>query len=230
MRGRGRGCCLGCRGCPDIWELENGDFAVIGTTLQIVGESLAEAIDLRAGKVNVSSTIKARIDVFDAAGEHVGHVGERGNQFGMFDRPKGVALDSAGHIYVVEGMNDVVQIFDASGRLLLVFGGSGAGDGQLWLPTGITIADDMVYVAYSANRRVQVFEGLCIARKSSGSRKTFTVRKVSYGVGVERIFPTHSPSIDRIEVMTRGKVRRSRLYYLRSLRGKQAKIKEAGRL
>ena len=74
--------------------------------------------------------------------------------------------------------------------------------------------------------RIQVFEGLCIARKRSGGRKTFTVRKISYGVGVERIFPTNSPNIDRIEVVSRGKVRRARLYYLRQRSGKAARIKE----
>jgi len=74
-----------------------------------------------------------------------------------------------------------------------------------------------------------VFEGAVIRRKRGNSRATFTVRKVSYGVGVERTFPLHSPVIDRIEVVTRGRVRRSRLYYLRQLRGKEARIKELGR-
>jgi large subunit ribosomal protein L19 len=74
--------------------------------------------------------------------------------------------------------------------------------------------------------RVQVFEGDVIARSGSGVRETFTVRKVSYGVGVERTFPVHSPSIDKIEVVTRGQVRRAKLYYLRDLRGKAARIKE----
>jgi large subunit ribosomal protein L19 len=69
-----------------------------------------------------------------------------------------------------------------------------------------------------------------IRRRRGDVRSSFTVRKISYGVGVERTFPLHSPSIDRIEVVTRGKVRRSRLYYLRSLRGKQARIKEAGKM
>jgi DNA-binding beta-propeller fold protein YncE len=101
-----------------------------------------------------------RVQTFDAEGRFLGTFGKLGDGAGDFDKPKGVALDSAGHVYVVEGLNDVVQIFDASGRLLLVFGGSGAGDGQLWLPTGITIAYDIVYVADSANRRVQVFEYL----------------------------------------------------------------------
>ncbi|MBM9462781.1 50S ribosomal protein L19 [Aeromicrobium sp. YIM 150415] len=74
--------------------------------------------------------------------------------------------------------------------------------------------------------RVQVFQGVCIKVQGSGVGRTFTVRKVSFGVGVERTFPLHSPVIDKIEVATRGDVRRAKLYYLRNLRGKAAKIKE----
>jgi len=74
--------------------------------------------------------------------------------------------------------------------------------------------------------RVQVFQGVVIARSGQGVRETFIVRKVSFQVGVERTFPVHSPVIDRIEVVTRGDVRRAKLYYLRNLRGKKAKIKE----
>lgn len=74
--------------------------------------------------------------------------------------------------------------------------------------------------------RIQVFEGICIRRSSGGVRASFTVRKNSYGVGVERTFPLHSPRIDRIEVKSRGVVRRSRLYYLRDLTGKKARIRE----
>ena len=74
--------------------------------------------------------------------------------------------------------------------------------------------------------RIQVFEGVVIRRKRGGVHGTFTVRKMSYGVGVERIFPTHSPVIEKLEVKARGKVRRSRLFYLRELRGKAARIKE----
>lgn len=76
--------------------------------------------------------------------------------------------------------------------------------------------------------RIQVFEGIVLRRKGHGVEATFTVRKVSYGVGVERIFPLHSPMIDKIEVGTRGKVRRSRLYYLRNLSGKKARIEGEG--
>ncbi|QQS32390.1 MAG: 50S ribosomal protein L19 [Acidobacteriota bacterium] len=74
--------------------------------------------------------------------------------------------------------------------------------------------------------RIQAFEGICIARKHGGVRETVTVRKVSFGVGVERIFPLHATVIDHIDVIRRGKVRRAKLYYLRNLRGKAARIKE----
>lgn len=74
--------------------------------------------------------------------------------------------------------------------------------------------------------RVQVFQGVCIRVHGKGVGRTFTVRKVSFGVGVERTFPLHTPSIDKIEVVTRGDVRRAKLYYLRNVRGKAAKIKE----
>ena len=74
--------------------------------------------------------------------------------------------------------------------------------------------------------RVQVFQGVVIARQGSGIRETFTVRKISYGVGVERIFPVHAPVIEKIEVVRRGEVRRAKLYFLRDLRGKAAKIRE----
>ena len=74
--------------------------------------------------------------------------------------------------------------------------------------------------------RIQVFQGLVIARQGSGIRETFTVRKISYGVGVERIFPVHAPVIEKIELVRKGEVRRAKLYYLRDLRGKAAKIRE----
>src|SRR5574340_1233714 len=83
-----------------------------------------------------------------------------------------------------------------------------------------------VKVIEGSKERVQVFKGVVIRRQGGGIRETFTVRKESYGVGVERTFPVHSPNIDHIEVLTRGDVRRAKLYYLRELRGKKAKIKE----
>ncbi|MDD4568526.1 MAG: 50S ribosomal protein L19 [Tepidanaerobacteraceae bacterium] len=81
-------------------------------------------------------------------------------------------------------------------------------------------------VVEGSRERIQVFEGTVIARKGGGLKETFTVRKISYGVGVERVFPLNSPRIDRIEVVKKGKVRRAKLYYMRKLRGKAARIKE----
>jgi large subunit ribosomal protein L19 len=83
-----------------------------------------------------------------------------------------------------------------------------------------------VKVIEGSRSRVQVFQGVVIRRHGGGVGETFTVRKVSFGVGVERTFPLHTPIIDKIEVVTRGDVRRAKLYYLRDLRGKAAKIKE----
>jgi large subunit ribosomal protein L19 len=86
--------------------------------------------------------------------------------------------------------------------------------------------DVHVKVIEGSRSRVQVFKGVCIKVQGSGIGRTFTVRKVSFGVGVERTFPLHTPVIEKIEVATRGDVRRAKLYYLRNLRGKAAKIKE----
>ena len=86
-----------------------------------------------------------------------------------------------------------------------------------------------VKVVEGSRERLQAFEGTVIAKRNGSSRETFTVRRVSYGIGVERTFPLHSPRVDHIEVIRRGKVRRAKLYYLRNLQGKAAKIKEAGR-
>lgn len=83
-----------------------------------------------------------------------------------------------------------------------------------------------VKVVEGNRERIQVFEGTVIARHGGSVRETFTVRRISYGVGVERIFPVHSPRIERIEVMRRGRVRRAKLYYLRSLTGKAARIRD----
>lgn len=83
-----------------------------------------------------------------------------------------------------------------------------------------------VVVSEGGRERIQVFEGVVLARKGGGLSETFTVRRISYGVGVERVFPLHSPSIAQIEVVRRGRVRRAKLYYLRKLRGKAARIRE----
>jgi large subunit ribosomal protein L19 len=81
-------------------------------------------------------------------------------------------------------------------------------------------------IVEGGNERIQIFEGIVIRIKGSGLSETFTVRKISFGVGIERIFPIHSPRIDKIEVVRRGKVRRAKLYYLRNLSGKAARISE----
>ncbi|ARQ06712.1 50S ribosomal protein L19 [Macrococcoides canis] len=83
-----------------------------------------------------------------------------------------------------------------------------------------------VRIVEGSRERIQVYEGVVIKRRGGGISETFTVRKISYGVGVERTFPVHTPKIEKIEVLRRGKVRRAKLYYLRSLRGKAARIKE----
>ena len=83
-----------------------------------------------------------------------------------------------------------------------------------------------VRVAEAGRERIQVFQGVVIRRQGGGLRETFTVRKMSFGVGVERTFPLHSPTIGKIELVTTGRVRRAKLYYLRELRGKKARIRE----
>ncbi len=90
---------------------------------------------------------------------------------------------------------------------------------------GDTIRVD-VRVVEGNKQRIQAFQGVVIARRGGGTRESFTVRKISGGIGVERVFPLHSPSIDKIEVLRHGKVRRAKLYYLRDLRGKAARIEE----
>ena len=82
-----------------------------------------------------------------------------------------------------------------------------------------------VKIVEGEKERIQLFEGVVIRKKRGGIRSTFTVRKISYGIGVERIFPTHSPRVDRIDILSRGKVRRGKLFYLRGLKGKAARIR-----
>jgi len=83
-----------------------------------------------------------------------------------------------------------------------------------------------VKIKEGEKERIQVFEGIVISKRKGTTNATFTVRKISYGIGVERVFPLHSPIIDKIEVVTKGRVRRSKIYYLRKLRGKAARIRE----
>jgi large subunit ribosomal protein L19 len=82
-----------------------------------------------------------------------------------------------------------------------------------------------VKIIEGEKERIQPFEGVVIRKKKGGIRSSFTVRKISYGIGVERVFPTHSPRVDRIDVISRGKVRRAKLFYLRGLKGKAARIR-----
>ena len=83
-----------------------------------------------------------------------------------------------------------------------------------------------VKIKEGEKERIQVFQGVVISKRKGTTNATFTVRKVSYGIGVERVFPTHSPILDKVEVVSRGRVRRSKIYYLRKLRGKAARIRE----
>jgi len=83
-----------------------------------------------------------------------------------------------------------------------------------------------VKIKEGEKERIQIFQGVVISKRKGNTNATFTVRKVSYGIGVERIFPLHSPALDKIEVVTHGRVRRAKIYYLRKLRGKAARIKE----
>ena len=83
-----------------------------------------------------------------------------------------------------------------------------------------------VKIKEGEKERIQVFQGVVISKRKGSTNATFTVRKVSYGIGVERVFPTHSPILDKVEVVSRGRVRRSKIYYLRKLRGKAARIRE----
>ena len=87
-----------------------------------------------------------------------------------------------------------------------------------------------VKVVAGSRERLQAFEGVVIAMRNGGVRETFTVRRVSYGIGVERTFPMHSPRVDHVEIIRSGKVRRAKLYYLRNLQGKAAKLKEVKRV
>ena len=97
----------------------------------------------------------------------------------------------------------------------------------LTIPLIFFAQEEEVVIKEGEKERIQVFQGVVISKKKAGSANaSFTVRKVSYGVGVERIFPLHSPIVDKIEVVTRGRVRRAKIYYLRKLRGKAARIKE----
>jgi len=112
----------------------------------------------REGLLYVSDSMNFRVQIFSADGRYRSSFGRLGDGSGDFNRPKGVAVDSDGHVYVVEGFHDVVQIFDPDGQFLLAFGEPGHAEGEFWLATGIHIRDDRIYVADSANGRIQEFE------------------------------------------------------------------------
>ncbi|HPC59398.1 MAG TPA: 6-bladed beta-propeller [Verrucomicrobiota bacterium] len=103
--------------------------------------------------------MNSRVQILDAAGRFVGQIGRLGDSPGQFSRPKGVAADSFGHVYVIDALFDNVQIFDPAGRLLLAFGAPGSGAGEFWLPNGIAISrNNEIFVADSYNRRLQIFK------------------------------------------------------------------------
>ncbi len=113
---------------------------------------------LDAGRLIVADSLNFRVQLFDTQNRFTGSVGALGSAPGSLPRPKGVAVDSLGHIYVVDGLLHDVQIFDRDGALLMAFGAQGEQPGEFWLPSGLWIApDDTIYVADSRNRRVQVF-------------------------------------------------------------------------
>lgn len=112
------------------------------------------------GQLFVTDSMNFRVQIFSPDGRYRSSFGKIGDGSGDFNRPKGVAVDSEGHVYVVEGFHDVVQIFDQDGQFLLAFGEPGHQEGEFWLAAGIAIHNDRIYVADSANRRVQEFEYL----------------------------------------------------------------------
>ena len=114
----------------------------------------------RDGRLYVTDTLNFRVQVFNQAGIFLSSMGRLGDGSGDFTRPKGIGVDSDGNVHVVEGLYDVVQMFRQDGRFLLAYGEPGSGNGQLWLATGLTIANDTIYVADSANSRVQVYQYL----------------------------------------------------------------------
>lgn len=109
------------------------------------------------GVLYVTDALNYRVQAFDRDGRFLWKMGRQGDGSGDFAAPKGVATDRAGNVYVVDALFDVVQVFDPTGALLVAFGEHGAGEGQLWLPGGLFIAGDEIYVADSYNRRIQVF-------------------------------------------------------------------------
>ena len=115
---------------------------------------------LKGDTLIVNDTMNFRVQAFDLQGNHLFSLGKHGDGSGEMAQPKGVGIDSEGHIYVADALSDRVQIFDTEGRFLLAFGNSGNAAGEFWLPAGLFITRDRIYVADSYNRRVQVFQFL----------------------------------------------------------------------
>lgn len=115
---------------------------------------------LRGGRLYINDTMNFRLQIYDLEGNPVSSFGRHGDGTGDFSQSKGVGADEEGHVYVADAMFDAVQIFDADGNFLLTFGKTGAGAGDFWLPGGLFIAGDRIYVADTYNRRVQVFRFL----------------------------------------------------------------------
>lgn len=160
-----------------VVETVKGEVAVLdlnGTELFKIGKrgygngefNFPTQICLRGDRIYITDTLNARVQILDKDGKFISAIGRLGDAIGDLDKPKGVAVDSEGHVYVVEGLRDRVEIFDQDGKLLLTFGSTGSGRGEFYLPTAIHIdADDNVYVSDSYNRRVQIFKYL----KNDGS-------------------------------------------------------------
>ena len=150
---------------PDLYAILEVDSSASAEELKKSYRRLARQYhpDTNPGNAEAEARFKEISQAYEILSDpdrraHYDRFGSDVNGSGDFNRPKGVSVDSEGHVYVVEGLNDVVQIFDGDGQLLLDFGESGKGPGQFWLPSGIAIVNDIVYVADAANRRVQLFE------------------------------------------------------------------------
>ncbi|MCL4547322.1 MAG: 6-bladed beta-propeller [Bacteroidetes bacterium] len=151
-----------------VFNLEGKELRRIGGSGDTAGSfnfpvhlCLDNSKSLYANSLYVVDAMNFRIQVLSKAGVFIKSFGRLGNSIGDFGRPKGIAIDSDGHIYVVDALFDVVQIFDQSGQVLLAFGGSGSGKGNFYLPTDILIDNqDRIYIVDSGNRRIQVFQYL----------------------------------------------------------------------
>jgi DNA-binding beta-propeller fold protein YncE len=150
------------RGLVAALTLEGSELFKFGKRGQGAGEfNRPTQIFVRGDKLYVTDTLNARVQVFDPDGNFIKSIGHLGDSAGYLDKPKGVAVDSEGHIYVVEGLRDAIDVFDEQGNFLLEFGRTGSGRGEFFLPTAIHIDDsDQIFVSDTYNRRVEVFKYL----------------------------------------------------------------------